>query len=386
MSQDPTPFADVMTAVKTLRQDLSEHPECGPDVTRTAGKVVELLRRTSMSIRPRAGFPEESAMGVVADLRVRDAERTVALVADMSAQSVRKGPAGAAVSRGKRCAHVAGNDAHTAMLVGAALLLHRSNVVNNVRFIWQSGGEMLSAGAHAMIRDSALDGVDEVFAVHLWPGLELGKVGLVEGPLLASLDRFYLYVRGPDLVRPWPHRKLDAIRIGAGIVHDLEQLNASGSSVRSEVTHFAAAQDDEVLPAEEALLVGEIRAFSEAEREAAAATLDRVARERAQHYRGSVRQKIKGRANVVVNAKMAVLRARQKLLRELGAGSLGTVAPTYFSSGLGVYFEKVPGALVPLGSGGPEGDPAALLLSPGFAFDERCLELGVRLLTALANT
>ena len=141
-----------------------------------------------------------------------------------------------------------------------------------------------------------------------------------------------------------------------------------------------------MLPAEEALLIGEIRSFSETEREAAAAALEQVARARAAACRGSVRQKVRGRANVVVNAQMAVLRARQKLVRELGATGVVPVQPTYFSSGLGVYFDKVPGALIPLGCGGPAGDPATLLLSPAFTYDDRCLEIGVRLLCALANT
>lgn len=148
-------------------------------------------------------------MGVVADLRALGGERTVALVADMSAQNVRQDGPGAVSTSSARCSHVAGNDAHTAMLVGAAMLLHRADAPRNIRFIWQSGGEMLSDGAQAMIKDGALADVDEVYTVHLWPGLALGNVGLATGPIMASLDRFYLRVRGPEVPRPWHHRRLD---------------------------------------------------------------------------------------------------------------------------------------------------------------------------------
>ena len=187
MVTGPPPIDEIIAQVQALRQDLASHPELGPDVSRTASRVVEHLRRTNLQVRPRAGFPEEVAMGVVADLRVHDAQRTVALVADMSAQSVRRrGRDGG--GRNQRRYHVAGNDAHTAMLVGAALQLHRSEVHNNVRFIWQSGGELLSDGAQAMIRDGALKDVDEVYAVHLWPELPVGQVGLRDGPIISSLE------------------------------------------------------------------------------------------------------------------------------------------------------------------------------------------------------
>lgn len=378
---------EIAEAIVAFRTDLADHPEVGPDVSRTASKVVEQLEQTSLRVRSRAGFPEQSAMGVIADLKVPNAERTVALVADMSAQRVRPEDG----SR-RTCSHVSGNDAHTAMLVGTAMLLHRSDVSSNIRFVWQSGGDMLSDGAQAMIRDGALVDVDEVFAVHLWPGLELGKVGLVAGPVMASLDRFQLEIRGTREVRPWHHRKIDAIRIGSAMVRELDELNngevrdqVGAGALRCVVTHFTAARDEEGVPPDQVILEGELRALSDQERESACQRLDEVVRQCAETYGGTARLKIMPRGNVTVNAESSVQRARATVGRHLGEDRLATVRPSAFSSGLSGYLEQVPGAMVPLGCGGETAEPASLLLSPSFSFDDRCLAMGIRVLAALAT-
>ncbi len=378
---------EIAEAITVFRRDLAEHPEVGPDVSRTASKVVEQMEKTSLRVRARAGFPEQSAMGVIADLKVPNAERTVALVADMSAQRVRPGDG----SR-RKCSHVSGNDAHTAMLVGTAMLLHRSDVSYNIRFVWQSGGDMLSDGAQAMIRDGALADVDEVFAVHLWPGLELGKVGLVEGAVMASLDRFQLELQGPRGVRPWHHRKIDAIRIGAAVVRELDQLNngevrdqVGAGALRCVLTHFIAAREEEGVPPEQVLLEGELRALSTEERDKACRRLKEVVERCAVSFGGTARLKIMPRGNVTVNTKASVERARRTVGQQLGTDGLAPVKPSAFSSGLSGYLEQVPGGLIPLGCGGETAEPASLLLSPAFSFDDRCLALGIRVLAALAT-
>ncbi len=378
---------EIAEDIAAFRKDLADHPEVGPDVSRTASKVVEQLEKTSLRVRTRAGFPEQSAMGVIADLKVWNAERTVALVADMSAQKVRPeaGP-------GRKCSHVSGNDAHTAMLVGTAMLLHRSDVSANIRFVWQSGGEMLSDGAQAMIRDGALADVDEVFAVHLWPGLELGKVGLVAGPVMASLDRFQLELRGPREVRPWHHRKIDAIRIGSAVVRELDELNngevpdqVGAGALRCVVTHFMAARVEDGVPPDQVVLEGELRGLTSQERESSSQRLEEVVHQCAEAYGGTARLKIMPRGNVTVNDQSSVQRARTCVGHHLGESRLATVRPSAFSSGLSGYLEQIPGAMVPLGCGGETAEPASLLLSPSFSFDDRCLALGIRVLAVLAT-
>jgi amidohydrolase len=91
------------------------------------------------------------------------------------------------------------------------------------------------------------------------------------------------------------------------------------------------------------------------------------------------------RANVTVNAEASVERARERVGLRLGEDRLATVKPSAFSSGLSGYLEQVPGAMIPIGCGGETAEPATLLLSPSFSFDDRCIALGIRVLAALAT-
>jgi len=214
-------------------------------------------------------------------------------------------------------------------------------------------------------------------------------VGLVDGPIMASLDRFRLRVRGEDVPRPWHHRRLDGIRIGAAIVKDIDQMNAEqaeGDQVGAHcmITHFLAAQDGEALAPDEVVLEGEIRAFSESERQAVAERLRQTVEARALALGGTARLTIRSRGNVTRNATQSVQRARTRLLRVLDAAQIQTVRPTAFSTGLSGYFEAASGMVVPIGCGGDTDEPANLLLSPNFTFDDGCLELGIRVLAALA--
>ncbi|MDY0004500.1 MAG: amidohydrolase [Polyangia bacterium] len=388
MPFDLTSLEEIGPIIRAFRQDMAKHPEVGPNVPRTSEKLVEQLQKTSLRVRARAGFPEQSAMGVVADLVSMSAKGTVALVADMSAQNVRPGePAG--LSSAQRSSHVAGNDAHSAILLGAALLLHRADVPKNIRFVWQSGGELLSDGAQSMIRDEVLDGVEEVYAVHLWPGLELGKVGLLAGPVMASLDRFHLKLRGSNAPCPWPHRRRDAIQIGAAFVEELRRLQRAPSPGEPPcslcmVTHFVAGPEREAASPDEVLLEGELRAFSEEERRASAQQIEQLAQRCAQAVGGEAKLRIRNRGNVTFNDPGCVDRARSRLRMVLGDISVAPVSRSAFSTGLSGYFETRPGILVALGSGGDADEPANLLLSPQFQFDEGCLDIGVQVLATLA--
>src|SRR5690606_7953391 len=117
---------------------------------------------------------------------------------------------------------------HTAMLLGAARLIqaNRDQLECGVKFIFQPGGEKLPGGASLMIAAGILENptVDEMYALHVFPEFEAGKVGLKSGMYMASTDEIYITVNGKGGHGAMPHQNIDPVLISAHLITSLQQI------------------------------------------------------------------------------------------------------------------------------------------------------------------
>ena len=186
-----------------IRRDLHAHPELSREESRTTERVARRLDQAGVGVRLLPGT------GLLADVGPPDASRRVALRADMDALPVRERTGLDFSSRTPGVCHACGHDVHVSALVGALLALKACEpaLVERgiaVRGIFQAAEEIMPGGAHDAITAGALDGVDAVFAVHCDPSLDVGEVGLREGPLTAACDQVTvsLHGRGGHTSRP----------------------------------------------------------------------------------------------------------------------------------------------------------------------------------------
>ena len=186
-----------------IRRDLHAHAELSREETRTTDCVARRLDAEGVGVRLLPGT------GLIADVGAADAEHRVALRADMDALPVRERTGLDFASRTPGVCHACGHDVHVVALLGALLALKavepallRRGIA--VRGIFQAAEEVIPGGAHDAIIAGALDGVDAVFAVHCDPSLDVGEVGLREGPLTAACDHVTvsLHGRGGHTSRP----------------------------------------------------------------------------------------------------------------------------------------------------------------------------------------
>lgn len=178
-----------LDAMIALRRDLHAHPEVARTERRTTEVVAARLRAAGLSPRLLPGT------GLVCDLGpspVKSGRRRVALRADLDALPVADACGEPWRSTMPGVAHACGHDVHTAVVLGAGLVLaelaESGELQHGVRLLFQAAEEIQPGGALDAIEAGAMDGVAQVFAVHCDPKLDVGRVGTRIGPITSASD------------------------------------------------------------------------------------------------------------------------------------------------------------------------------------------------------
>ncbi|MEZ5988986.1 MAG: amidohydrolase, partial [Planctomycetota bacterium] len=213
-----------------LRRDFHAHPELSFHESRTSDVVAGYLAELGLEVvRP------DGMTGLWADLRVEDAARTLLFRADMDALAMQEGPGpnkGAFLSTRDGAAHCCGHDAHMAMLLAAAraLALGEAERRVNLRFLFQHAEERPPGGAIQLIEAGCLEGVDEVYGLHVIPPIPSGLFDVMAGPFMAAADNFTVDVVGRGGHAAMPHLVRDPIAASAQVLSALQQLVSRDAS------------------------------------------------------------------------------------------------------------------------------------------------------------
>jgi amidohydrolase len=366
----------------SLRRELHAHPELAFQERRTAARVAEVLSASGLEVRTGVG-----RTGVVASLPGARG-RTVLLRADMDALPIVERSDAPYVSRNEGVMHACGHDGHVAMAATAArLLARRSERAGTLRFLFQPAEEG-EGGAQAVIADGALDGADVVLGLHLWNELPVGTLGVKAGPLMAAVDRLRIVVHGRGGHGAIPHRAADPIVAAAHVVTALQTVvSREVAPVEPAVVTIGAIRGGEafnVIP-DDVTLLGTIRTFDPALRRSMPERVSRIAR--------GVAEGLGCRAEVAVeagnpavhnDARVAEL-ARRVAVRVVGEERVVSPTPTMGGEDMALYFERVPGCFVFVGSANAERGLDRPHHSPTFDFDEDALLVGCEFLVQAAE-
>lgn len=245
-------FADLHGEIAAWRRDLHENPELLYETHRTAATVAERLKAFGLD-EVTTGIGRTGVVGVIRG-RNGGAGKTIGLRADMDALPINEATGKPWASKTPGVMHACGHDGHTAMLLGAAKYLAETrNFDGTVVVIFQPAEEG-GAGAKAMIEDGLVTrwGIDEVYGMHNYPGMPVGRFAIRPGPLMAAADRIRIEIEGVGGHAARPHVAADPILAGAAIVQAAQQVVSRNvdplqSGVVS-ITLFRGGTADNVIP------------------------------------------------------------------------------------------------------------------------------------------
>jgi amidohydrolase len=380
------------TLVKT-RRDLHQHPELANREVRTSRLVVDRLREL--------GFDEVRTNvahhGVVALIKGGKPGPVVALRADMDALPINETHDLPYKSAVPGVMHACGHDAHTTIALGVAAVLSqlRGQLEGSVKLLFEPAEEGPppgeEGGARLMIKEGALENPRPavIFALHVSPEIEAGKIGYHAGAAQASLDGFDITIHGKPAFPLTPEKGVDAIAVAAQCVSALESIHSRRvNTFEPMILNIGTIRGGErrFSMAEEVKLEGCLRTLSEDVR---------------QQVKTLIRETLKGvtEANgagfdlsfndvtaVVFNDPKLVVASLPALRQAVGWTNVVEVSQRLGGEDFSYFGQLVPGFLFRLGCGNEREGITAQIHSPDFDLDENCLVVGVKAMaTALVN-
>jgi len=373
------------------RRDLHAHPELGFQEHRTAAMIAERLRTLGCEVRTGVG-----KTGVVGVLRGAGAAgsarpRTVLLRADMDALPIREANQVPYRSTTDGVMHACGHDAHVAigLAVARRLAADRGSWRGTVKLAFQPAEEG-GNGALAMIEDGALEDpkVDAAFGLHVMNNVPLGRIAATAGPIMGSVDKFEIRIRGRGGHAAMPHEAVDPILAASHVVTALQSMVSRTTDPFDQlvvsVTQIKAGDAFNVIP-ETAQLAGTVRSMGGRPYDEAPGRLTAITTQVATALGCTAEVDYVRQTPATINdAAMTQLVARIACDLVGEAGVL-TAARTLGGEDFSFFLQRVPGCFAWVGSQNTARGLDAPHHSPRFDIDEEAMRTGVELLDRVAR-
>lgn len=365
-----------------LRRDLHEHPELSFQETRTTEVVATAVTAAGWRVT------QYAETGLVADLG--EAGPLVALRADLDALPVQDTTGDPWASAVPGVAHACGHDVHTACLIGAGYALAeaqaRGLLPGRVRLLFQPAEEMMPGGALVMMRHGVLTDVQHVFALHCDPSIDVGTIGLREGPLTGAADSIDVRLTGKGGHTSRPHLTEDLTFALGKLITELPAILSRKMDPRAGVSVVwglvRAGGAPNVIPAN-GRVAGTIRmldsvAWADAER-----LVRRLVGQVLEPYGVAAEITYHRGVPPVVNEHGATQLLGAAAERVVGEPNHVATSQSLGGEDFGWFLESVPGAMARLGTRTPHG-PTFDLHQGDLRVDEDSIAIGARVLAEAA--
>ncbi|MEV6629623.1 amidohydrolase [Actinoplanes sp. NPDC051470] len=370
----------------TFRRHLHAHPEPSHHEFETAALIVREL--TAAGLKPEL-LPKGN--GVLCDIGTGD--RVIAFRADLDAlplPDIKDVPYRSTVDN---VTHACGHDVHTTVLLGLGLALaeleREGALPGRIRLIFQPGEESIPSGAPEVIAAGAMKDVAAIFALHCYPQLPAGLVGVRSGPFTAAADMVEVTLTGPGGHTARPHLTADLVHALGRVVVDVPALldrrvdPRAGVSMVWGAVHAGEAAN--AIPGT-GYARGTVRILNREAWRAAPDLITKLIKDVVAATGAEAEVTYTRGVPPVINDRMASAVVAGAAGAALGADHVVEAEISMGGEDFSFYLEHVPGAMIRLGTGTPGSEIRHDLHRSDFDVDERCIGHGVRVMvhTALA--
>ena len=370
-----------------LRRDLHAHPELGFEELYTGRRVKEALQLCGVD-EIHEGIGRTGLVAVVRG-RSQSSGSMVGLRADMGALPIAGHNDFSWESCKQGLMHGCGHDGHTAMLVGAARYLAETRNFDGTAVLIFQPGEEGFAGARVMMEDGLFDRfpVQSVFAMHNWPAMKPGTVGINTGPMMAAADRITIEITGRGGHGAHAYQTVDVVLVAAHIITAAQSIvSRNVRPIESAVGSPCAIQAGDlgafsVLPGT-ATLVGTVRTFDPAVQELVEQRLKELCSAIALGFGATATLHYERMYPATINTESEAVFAADVAESLVGADHVvRDLEPSMGAEDFSFMLQTKPGAYLRLGQG--TGASGSALHNSRYDFNDEILPLGSALHASL---
>lgn len=379
--------SEYLPEIIKIRRHLHKYPELSFDEKNTSDYIVEIL--TNANIPFTTGW---GGHGLVANIEGSNNGQVIALRADMDGLPIFEENNVPYKSANEGVMHACGHDVHMSCLIGAAFILNdlKDSLGNNYRIIFQPGEEKLPGGASLLISEGVLQNPTpkSILGQHVFPSMEVGKVGIRTGLYMASSDEIYIEVNGKGGHAAMPNDIVDTILASSQILIALQQIvsrksNPAIPTVLSFGKINSVGGATNVIP-NKVLIEGTFRTMDENWRKEAHNLIVQIARHTASSYGATCEVRIENGYPCLINDHDFTLTAKEKMVEYLGKENVVDLPIRMTSEDFAFYSHVIPACFYRLGTGNAEKGIVSPVHTSTFDIDESALEIGMGLMAWLA--
>ncbi len=370
-----------------FRREIHRNPELSGQERNTAAFIAGVLEDNDIEVRRNVG-----GHGVVGLVKGAEEGDTIALRADMDALPIQDQKDTDYASTVRGVMHACGHDVHSAVLMGAAIVLSsmRDRLRGNVKFIFQPSEEKGPGGAKDMIEAGVLENPapSAIVALHCYPELNVGAIGHRPGMMTASADRLRIVIKGRSGHASRPHQSVDAVLVSAMVVTAVNHIVSRRTNpLHPTVISIGTIKGGNApnIIADSVTMEGTVRTLNSEAREKIPVLIEDIIKgitsgmgaeyDFSYHY---------GSPPVINDAVLDELVSKCAIDLLGPEGVVEMADPMMGAEDFAYYAERIPGVLFRIGTGNPEKGITASLHQPRFDVDEESIAIGAKLMSWIA--